>query len=451
MSAEPTGTGPALPLPDLPDAVRLRVLALTSDALPSVTNVPAPLRRVVLFAPQRRARLGGAAIAAALADDDFRAAVGVQVAAGVPPSDDDATATAGWAWLTRPDGWQAAYDDAVARLSETASTGAAEAEVERLRRRIEALEGQARETKATHRQRLDELRTENMSLRRKLGDTRATQRATQAALEEAREAVTSAEAAASQVAARAETELRRLRAQLDELAAGARTDRKEARTQRDEATLRARLLLDTVLDAASGLRRELALPPVEGAPGDRVEAEIDAAGAPVAARPGPPEGPALLEQLLALPRARMIIDGYNVSKTVWERSSLEAQRVRLLGGLASVVARTGAETTVVFDAAASTTRPVVATPRGVKVLFSPEGVIADDVIRRLVAAEPAGRPLVVVTSDQELAADVARGGARVVASATPGRPACPLTRPARHAGADHARPECRWRLFQSLT
>jgi YacP-like NYN domain len=50
------------------------------------------------------------------------------------------------------------------------------------------------------------------------------------------------------------------------------------------------------------------------------------------------------------------------------------------------------------------------------VLFSPVGVIADDVIRELVAAEPPGRPVVVVSSDQQLVRDVARAGARPVAA-----------------------------------
>jgi hypothetical protein len=40
-------------------------------------------------------------------------------------------------------------------------------------------------------------------------------------------------------------------------------------------------------------------------------------------------------------------------------------------------------------------------------------VIADDVIRQLVAAEPRGRVVVVVTGDQEVVRDVARSGARV--------------------------------------
>ena len=64
--------------------------------------------------------------------------------------------------------------------------------------------------------------------------------------------------------------------------------------------------------------------------------------------------------------------------------------VPLTLGLAPLVARTGVETTVVFDAGASSSRPVVSSPRGVKVRFSPEGVIADDVIRDLAAAEPEG-------------------------------------------------------------
>ena len=55
--------------------------------------------------------------------------------------------------------------------------------------------------------------------------------------------------------------------------------------------------------------------------------------------------------------------------------------------------------------------------RGVKVIFSPLGVIADDVIRDLVDVEPSGRTVVVVTSDVELARDVAQAGARPAAAA----------------------------------
>jgi predicted RNA-binding protein with PIN domain len=69
---------------------------------------------------------------------------------------------------------------------------------------------------------------------------------------------------------------------------------------------------------------------------------------------------------------------------------------------------------VAFDGAR---RPAVqpVAPRGVRVLFS-QDEIADDLIRRLVAAEPVGRPILVVTSDQEIVADVSRAGAWTVAS-----------------------------------
>jgi predicted RNA-binding protein with PIN domain len=52
----------------------------------------------------------------------------------------------------------------------------------------------------------------------------------------------------------------------------------------------------------------------------------------------------------------------------------------------------------------------------VRVLFSAPDETADDLIRRLVAAEPPGRALLVVTSDQAVVADVRRAGARTVSS-----------------------------------
>ena len=50
-------------------------------------------------------------------------------------------------------------------------------------------------------------------------------------------------------------------------------------------------------------------------------------------------------------------------------------------------------------------------------LFS-VGEIADDLIRRLVRAEPPGRVVVVVTSDQQVVSDVQAGGAWAVPSET---------------------------------
>lgn len=72
---------------------------------------------------------------------------------------------------------------------------------------------------------------------------------------------------------------------------------------------------------------------------------------------------------------------------------------------------------MVFDGAAVTARGGQVWARGVRVLFSAAGVIADDVVRDVVAAEPVGRPLVVASSDREVADSVRAVGAHTVASA----------------------------------
>jgi predicted RNA-binding protein with PIN domain len=128
------------------------------------------------------------------------------------------------------------------------------------------------------------------------------------------------------------------------------------------------------------------------------------------------DDPGLLGELLALPRVHLIVDGYNVTKTAWESAPLDKQRSLLMNGLAPLVARNQMETTVVFDGADLTNPPPVSGPRGVRVRFSPPGVIADVTIAQLVAAEPAGRPVVVVSSDREVANRAAQSGAHPVAS-----------------------------------
>ena len=175
--------------------------------------------------------------------------------------------------------------------------------------------------------------------------------------------------------------------------------------------------LDTLLGAVGGLRRELALAPLEGRPADAVVAEYGSGSAPsVAAQGRADDDPALLDALLAVPLTHLLVDGYNVTKTGYGEVSLEAQRQRLLTGLGGLAARTGAEVTVVFDGTERTAATAPSAPRGVRLLFSREGETADDVLRRLVAVEPAGRPVVVVSSDREVAEGVRGSGARPVPS-----------------------------------
>ena len=179
--------------------------------------------------------------------------------------------------------------------------------------------------------------------------------------------------------------------------------------------MRLRLLLDTVLDAAQGLRRELALPPASMRPaGDRGRGRAGPDDAEGHRGPGAVgDDPALLDQLLALPQAHLVVDGYNVTKTGYPQMPLEKQRLRLLGRLSQCSPRRrGAEVTCVFDGAELAAPVLLAPPRGVRVLFSKPGVTADELIRQLVRAEPPGRPVVVVSTDREVADGVAQAPVR---------------------------------------
>jgi predicted RNA-binding protein with PIN domain len=429
---EPTSRGLDGPLPEV---VRARVVALAAESLGAMPadQLPPSLKRVASFAPGRRAKLAGTQIAGVLETDDiFRERLAVQVRArvtelaqaleeGTTPAAADPVELAAVAYVLRPDGWVDVVERAAGVADaerHVAATREVTQQVERLRKQLDDAHAELKETRERNRQQVTALKAENSELRHKLGDARVRLKSTE---EAARATEARAEEVLDQVSAAtatSEAELRRLRNRVEELEKELVSARRAGRAEKSEGTLRARLLLDTLLETAQGLRRELALPPVEGAPADAVEADVAEQGARTPSSHGSlaSDDPALLDQLLALPRVHLIIDGYNVTKNAWPESSLEIQRDRLLGGLAPLAARTQAEVTVVFDAADKVERPLVKRPRGVRVLYSPYGVIADDVIRQLVDAEPSGRPVVVVTSDQAVARDVKRGGARVVAA-----------------------------------
>ena len=396
---------------ELPEAVRSRLVTLVAASLGDVTPLPAALKQVAGFAPARRAKLGAAAIVSELErDDELRERVALQVRVRANGADVDVAALA---WLERAEGWEAEVAEVARRQAERTPQRAADNQQEqRLRARADEAEQALRDQRRAHKETVDALKAEVATLRRTLGETRTKERAARAEAEAGR-------TRAEESAARLERELRQLRGQLSRLEEQAGAERRQSRTTRDEVTVRTKLLLETLSEAAAGLRRELALPAASGSPGDRIEAELAVEGTrePTSTASLDPGSPVLLEQYLALPRPRLLVDGYNVTKSTWPSTSLEAQRSRLLTLLGALVARTGAETTVVFDAAESEARPVVSSPRGVKVLFSPAGVIADDVLRELVDAEPAGRVVVVVTDDRELGGDVRRSGARVVGPA----------------------------------
>ncbi|MEW2132851.1 NYN domain-containing protein [Streptomyces sp. NPDC005435] len=429
------GTAEVLDRP-LPDGVRRRVVQIVSDAFGSLTlaELPAQLRQYARFAPNRRAKFAGNAMAAALETDRlFRQRVGERyretqpelsgaLDSGSPPPAADPLDVAAAAYVLRPAGWvklvTAAGEEAQRADAERADEES-RAELERLREELAHAREHTRTETERLRTELDSARKESESLHRKLRSALSDVKRGEAALRKARTEMDTARAEAQAQVSAAESESRRLKARLGEAEAALEATRRAAREGRSVEDMRVRLLLDTVLESAQGLRRELALPPVSVRPAETVDAVEPGRMTPkdIAARALSEHDPAILDQLLALPQAHLVVDGYNVTKTGYPQMPLEKQRLRLLGQLSALAAQTGAEVTCVFDGAELAAPVLLAPPRGVRVLFSKPGVTADELIRQLVRAEPPGRPVIVASTDREVADGVARSGARPVASA----------------------------------
>jgi predicted RNA-binding protein with PIN domain len=113
--------------------------------------------------------------------------------------------------------------------------------------------------------------------------------------------------------------------------------------------------------------------------------------------------------------AEMLVDGYNVAKLGWPGMSLERQRHALLDAVENLARRFGTDITVVFDGA-SIVGAHAGRRRLVRIVYSPEGVTADDVIRDEVTRLAPTRHVVVVTNDAEIVRDVRRQGANTLPS-----------------------------------
>lgn len=113
--------------------------------------------------------------------------------------------------------------------------------------------------------------------------------------------------------------------------------------------------------------------------------------------------------------AAIVVDGYNVSKLAWQSRTLEQQRNSLLDAVENLARRFGTDITVIFDGA-SIVGAHAARRRLVRVVYSPEGVIADDLIRDEVRRLPTSRAVVVVTNDNEIIRDVRAEGANTLPS-----------------------------------
>ena len=432
-----TGTEPEAPdeLPvqravsELPDPVRQRVVEWAGEVLgaASPSEVPAALRQVARFAPAKRAKVAAAALGQAVQTDGaFRAlvaerAVRSTTTGSADPAVTDPVTAAARAYLLRlPE-----QDELLLAAAEAVAGADARARVVDLERELRAVNAKLARVQAE----LVLARQVPVApgvdggdgadrLRLRLREQGSRIRELQQQLDRggADAAQSLAAITAERDRARVETENWRLRAEAATARADAATQglqrlRDAAGDRRAAADRRLDLLLGVLTGAADGLRREWGL--IAGGPSP---AEVVAARLPQPASDVQHTADASrLTAWAALPGVHLIVDGYNVTKTGFPELSLSEQRDRLVRSLSALAARTSAEVTVVFDGAAvATARPPA---RGVRVLFSPRGVIADDVIRDLVRAEPVGRPLIVISSDRQVVQRAAADGARTAPSA----------------------------------
>ena len=412
----------------VPDPVRARLAEIVAQALSglAVSEIPHRLRPVARFTPAKRAKVAAGQMISALAESTgFRAAVVAWAQHRRPdllcPAPDDVVGKAALAVLLGTDD----AGEMVAAAAEHAEEADLRAERDALRTRVQRLETevgrlraeleqQRQATEAARAEREDELERLRQRLRERGMQLRQARDEARQAREELAEAGTTTDSRIAELTERLTKEQQRAkaeRARADRAVEQLEALRARAEHQRRGDQARLSLLLDTVASAVEGLRGELRLQ--AGTPGDR-PADAVAGATKGGTTSSPVHDPMMLERLLSVPNTHVIVDGYNVTKTGYPDLALAEQRERLVRQLGPLAARTGGEITVVFDGAGVVAAPVTGV-RGVRVLFSEPGISADEVIKNLVAAEPSGRPLLVVTADREIIAAVRKRHARPVA------------------------------------
>jgi predicted RNA-binding protein with PIN domain/outer membrane murein-binding lipoprotein Lpp len=338
-------------------------------------------------------------------DETFRK----RIAAGALPELVDPI---GRVWLARPRGWEEELERLVEEADAASATVDAERRLKKAEKRRDAAEQVAARSRAEivvltdrvaeRNQVIDGLRSdvqkltdELAELRAELIDTRNDVRHARDREASARRRLEAAEAATTAAIAAQDV--------AEHVRDDALADRAVVAAERSE--------LARLAAAAATLSDQLAAIATPAGPGRAAAVRRKAL-----AMPGGLMGnsDAAAEYLLRS-GASVLVDGYNVAKEAWPRLDLASQRVVLLDAIENLVRRFGSDITVVFDGA-DVVGAAADGRRIVRVVFSPEGVIADDVIRDEVRRLPVTRNVVVVTNDQEIVTDTRAMGANTMSS-----------------------------------
>ncbi|HUF96771.1 MAG TPA: NYN domain-containing protein [Ilumatobacter sp.] len=340
------------------------------------------------------------------ADDDFRQRLG---RGAVPELVDEV----GLLWLQRPDGWQVQIAELVAAIDSAAADADLATQLRRSEKRREAAASVAARSQA-----------ELVALGQAVTDRDQVIEGLRSDLVKYRDELDAVKADLIDVRLEARHARDREAAAVAKVAAADAAVKQAQHAQHDAEHVRDDVLAHRADEATD--RSELA----------RLAATAEALAAQLAALSADPEGGSVRRRperrALPLPGgvlgssasaaeyllrsgASVLIDGYNVAKLAWPRLDLTGQRVVLLDVVENMARRFGSDITVVFDGA----DVIGATADGrrvIRVMYSPSGVTADDVIRDEVGRLPPTRPVVVVTSDQEIVRDVRAMGANTLFS-----------------------------------
>ena len=338
-------------------------------------------------------------------DETFRK----RIAAGALPELVDPI---GRLWLARPQGWEAELEGLVEEADAASAAADAESRLRKAVKRRDAAEQVAARSRAEivvltdrvaeRNQVIDGLRSdvqkltdELAELRAELIDTRNDVRHARDREASARRRLEAAEAATTAAIAAQDV--------AEHVRDDALADRAVVAAERSE--------LARLAAAAATLSDQLAAIATPAGPGRAAAVRRKAL-----AMPGGLMGDSdAAAEFLLRSGASVLVDGYNVAKQAWPRLDLASQRVVLLDAIENLVRRYGSDITVVFDGA-DVVGAAADGRRIVRVVFSPEGVIADDVIRDEVRRLPVTRNVVVVTNDQEIVTDTRAMGANTMSS-----------------------------------
>jgi len=430
------------PLPDLPEPLLAGYVdtALAALRAASSTDLPGPLRQYQTWTPRRLKHPRVLALVRRTLDLDpgFRAAVdervlqeeealarlvragryGEALASGESP---EAVARVGIALGPEGDAAVQAAVDAAARSRAQAEAAAARSALAGAETELEQARARADQQATAARGAREALRTARQELRRAEREIHSLSQRGRSLEQDVARAEAALQAARSQAA----DEQRRLGGRIAELQALLSETQRQYRALRrstiqvDPMVAEAVGALErdlTALRRATGLATEGGKAPAGGGPATPPERREPL---PVPAGRGA-DDPETLAAWLAVPGVLLLVDGYNVSKH--ERGfpdrTLEDQRTLLLDLSRRVARRCGAEVTVVFDGASVAPVPTRLPLGPVGVVFTDAGRTADDEIVARVNAAPPERPVVVVSSDNELRERSAALGASVTRAPT---------------------------------